>query len=99
MRDPLQSARAVGAFLARETGLEVHEPRFDAERGAVVLPFESVAGRRREIAFAEAFLTDRSDEEIQAALREAWVPDHMKHPDYQPLLVTNEGVENLSEAP
>jgi hypothetical protein len=95
MRELLQAARAVGAFLARETGLRVHAPSWDEARGAVVLPFESVAGRRHVIAFAEAFLTDRSQEEIEASLRESWVPDHMKHPDYQALLVTNEGVENL----
>jgi hypothetical protein len=95
MRDLLRAARAVGAFLARETGLQVHAPSWDEARGAVVLPFESVAGRRHVIAFAEAFLADRSEEEIEAALRETWVPDHMKHPDYQPLLVTNDGVENL----
>ena len=91
----LANARAVARFLARETGLQVGAPRFDEERGAVILPFQSLAGREHRIALAADLLAERSPEELQPLLRENWVPDKMKHPAYETLLVTSEGIESF----
>jgi hypothetical protein len=94
MRDPLQAAVSAAKFLAAESRLRVHAPKLDADRDAVVLPFESIAGRLHRIAFSIEFLAGRDDEEITTALREYWVPDHMRHENYETLLVTETGVEN-----
>ena len=92
MRDPLEAARAAGAFLAAESRLRVHPPKLEPDRDAVVVPFESIAGRLHRILFALEFLGSHEDEEIAGALREFWVPEHMRHENYQTLLVTSEGV-------
>lgn len=95
MSHSLETARSMARFLAAETGLVFKEPSLDEERRAVLLPFESVAGCRHVVAFAEELLTDYSDEEIQETLRAHWLPAHLMHPAYQPLLVTKEGVGDL----
>ena len=94
MRDPLEAARRAAAYLSAETRLRVHAPSLDAGRDAVVVPFESIAGKVHRIAFSIDFLAGHEDEEIQTKLRDAWVPDHMRHADYQTLLVTADGIEN-----
>lgn len=94
MRDPLEAARKAAAFLSAEARLRVRAPSLDAARDAVVVPFESIAGKVHRIAFSVDFLAAHDDEEIATALREAWVPDHMRHADYQTLLVTSDGIEN-----
>ena len=95
MRDPLEAARAAGAFLAAESRLRVHTPKLEPERDAVVVPFESIAGRVHRILFALEFLGSHDDEEIAGALREFWVPEHMRHENYETLLVTSEGVSTF----
>jgi hypothetical protein len=94
VRDPIEAARAAAAFLSAETRLRVHAPSLVAERDAVVVPFESIAGKVHRIAFSIDFLASHDEEEIATALRENWVPDHMRHADYQTLLVTADGIEN-----
>lgn len=91
----LQAARAVAAFLASETGLSFQTPSWDAALGAAVVPFDSVAGRHHRVAFSEAFLTELSLPEMHELLRSHWVPGHLVHPAYQPLLLTPDGLSNL----
>lgn len=91
----LEAARAVAAFLASETGLSFQTPCWDAPRRAAVVGFDSVAGRHHRVAFSEEFLTELSVAEMQEVLRSNWVPGHLMHPAYQPLLVTTEGLADL----
>jgi hypothetical protein len=92
VRDPLEAARAASAFLAAESRLRVHPPKLEPDRDAVAVPFESIAGRLHRILFSLEFLGSRDDEEIAGTLRECWVPEHMRHENYETLLVTSEGV-------
>jgi hypothetical protein len=91
----LAAARAVAAFLANETGLAFQAPSWDPSQRAAVVPFDSVAGRHHRVAFSEEFLTELSQEEMQELLRAYWLPGHLVHPAYQPLLVTSEGLADL----
>jgi hypothetical protein len=94
VRDPLEAARTASAFLAAESRLRVHPPKLEPDRDAIVVPFESIAGRVHRILFALEFLGSHDDEEIAGALRESWVPEHMRHENYETLLVTSDGVSN-----
>jgi hypothetical protein len=94
MRDPLEAVRAAAKFLAAETRLRMHAPKVDAEHDAVVLPFESIAGKLHRLLFSIEFLGGSDDEEIVTRLREHWVPDKLRHADYETLLVTSDGVES-----
>jgi len=91
----LEAARAVAAFLASETGLSFQRPSWDAARGAAVVGFDSVSGCHHRVAFSEGFLTELSEAEMKEVLRSNWVPGHLMHPAYQPLLVTTEGLADL----
>jgi hypothetical protein len=91
VRDPLEAARAAAAFLSAESRLRIHAPKLEAD--AVVLPFESIAGRVHRILFATEFLASHDDDEIATALGDFWVPNQMRDANYQTLLVTSEGIE------
>jgi hypothetical protein len=95
----LEAARAVAAFLASETGLSFQPPSWDASQRAAIVGFDSVAGRHHRVAFSEEFLTELSREEMQEVLRAYWLPGHLVHPAYQPLLVTSEGLTDYRPEP
>lgn len=94
-RHALEAARAVAAFLASETGLRFQAPAWDEARRAAIVGFDSVAGRHHRVAFSEDLLTELTDDEIREILRAYWLPGHLVHPAYQPLLVTSEGLTDL----